>query len=181
LVAAGGDAPEVDKATLAPAESAYLAAGPGGSWLKGCTGTSRAPSRYGSNDSPAGLAGWIVEKWHAWSDCGGDVESRFSKDELLTHLTIYWATQTIASSLRLYFERNEAPQLLPVTRPVAVPTACARFPAEVLDPPREWIARFYNLQRFTDMPSGGHFAAAEEPGLIATDIRDSFFGRQAIA
>lgn len=185
FVAAGGDSPAVDEASLTEAEKAYLAQRAAWQWEEGSyghqQGTKPQTLGYGLNDSPAGLAGWIVEKWRAWSDCGGDVESRFSKDELLTHLTIYWATQTIASSIRLYYERNQAPQLLPVDRPVAVPTAFARFPAEVIDPPREWIARFYNLARFTDMPRGGHFAAAEEPELLSADIRDAFFGDRAIA
>ena len=185
FVAAGGDAPEVDESTLTEAERAYLSARARWQWAEGSyghqQGTKPQSLGYGLNDSPAGLAGWIVEKWRAWSDCDGNVEARFSKDELLTHLTIYWATQTISSSLRLYFERNQAPQLLPVNSPVAAPTAYARFPGEVLDPPREWIARFYNLQRFSDMPRGGHFAAAEEPGLTADDIRASFYGPEAIA
>ena len=185
FVAAGGDAPEVDESTLTEAERAYLSARARWQWAEGSyghqQGTKPQSLGYGLNDSPAGLAGWIVEKWRAWSDCGGNVEARFSKDELLTHLTIYWATQTISSSLRLYFERNQAPQLLPVNSPVVAPTAYARFPGEVLDPPREWIARFYNLQRFSDMPRGGHFAAAEEPGLTADDIRASFYGQEAIA
>ena len=185
FMAAGGDSPAVDESTLTAGERAYLAARAQWQWDEGSyghqQGTKPQSLGYGLNDSPAGLAGWIVEKWRAWSDCGGDVESRFSKDELLTHLTIYWATQTIASSVRLYFERNQAPQVLPVERPIAVPTAFASFPGEMIHPPREWIARFYNLQRFTDMPRGGHFAASEEPDLIAADIRSSFFGEQAIA
>ena len=185
FVAAGGDSPLVEESSLSEAERAYLAQRRNWQWAEGSyghqQGTKPQTLSYGLNDSPAGLAGWIVEKWRAWSDCGGDVETRFAKDELLTHLTIYWATQTIASSVRLYYERNQAPQLLPVDRPIEVPTAFARFPAEVIDPPREWIARFFNLARFTDMPRGGHFAAAEEPELLADDIRASFFGDDAIA
>ena len=78
------------------------------------TAQSRRRLSYGLNDSPAGVAAWIVEKWRTWSDCGGDVESRFSKDELLTHLTVYWATQTISSSVRLYYESGKAPSGLSV-------------------------------------------------------------------
>lgn len=129
---------------------------------------------YGLNDSPAGLAAWIVEKWRTWSDCGGDVESRFSKDELLTHLTIYWATGTISSSVRLYHESGVAPSQLRSDNRVTVPTSFAKFPVEISYPPREWVERFYNLARYTEMPSGGHFAAAEEPQLLAEDIRAAF-------
>ncbi len=129
---------------------------------------------YGLNDSPAGLAAWIVEKWRTWSDCGGDIETRFSKDELLTHLTIYWATQTISSSIRLYYESGKDPSRLSADNPVTAPTSFAKFPVEISYPPREWLRRFYNLVRYTEMPSGGHFAAAEEPRLLAEDIRASF-------
>ena len=181
---AGGDAPGVDHSSLTEAERTYLAErvkwqAEEGSYARQ-HGTKPQSLSYGLNDSPAGLAGWIVEKWRCWSDCGGDVESRFSKDELLTHLTIYWATQTIASSVRLYYERNHALQLLPVDQPVPAPTAFARFPVEISMPPREWIERFYNLRRYTRMPRGGHFAATEEPLLLSADIRESFFGDQAI-
>jgi pimeloyl-ACP methyl ester carboxylesterase len=120
------------------------------------------------------LAAWIVEKWRTWSDCGGDIESRFSKDELLTHLTIYWATNTISSSVRLYYESGRAPSALSTDNKVSVPTSFARFPVEINYPPEEWIKRYYNLVRYTRMPSGGHFAAAEEPELLAQDIRESF-------
>ena len=129
---------------------------------------------YGLNDSPAGLAAWITEKWRSWSDCDGDVESRFSKDELLTHLTIYWATQTISSSVRLYYESGLESLALSPENGVTVPTSFASFPVEINYPPQEWLERTYNLVRYTKMPSGGHFAAAEEPALLAQDIRDSF-------
>ena len=129
---------------------------------------------YGLNDSPAGLAAWITEKWRSWSDCDGDIESRFSKDELLTHLTIYWATQTISSSVRLYYESGKESLTLTPEDGVTVPTSFASFPVEINYPPQEWLERTYNLVRYTKMPSGGHFAASEEPALLAQDIRDSF-------
>ena len=96
------------------------------------------------------------------------------RDELLTHLTIYWATQTISSSVRLYYESGKAPSGLTLDNPVTVPTNFAKFPVEISYPPEEWLRRFYNLARYTEMPSGGHFAAAEEPELLAQDIRESF-------
>ena len=129
---------------------------------------------YGLNDSPAGLAAWIVEKFRTWSDCDGDVERRFTKDELLTNITIYWATQTISSSTRLYYESQRATRALKEGEKIQVPSAVARFPVEISHPPREWAERSYNLQHWTEMPRGGHFAALEEPELLVEDIRDFF-------
>tara|TARA_B100001750_G_C15483992_1_gene587220 strand:+ start:351 stop:1490 length:1140 start_codon:yes stop_codon:yes gene_type:complete len=129
---------------------------------------------YGLTDSPAGLAAWIVEKWRVWSDCDGDIESRFTKDQLLTHLTIYWVTQTIESSIRLYYESGKMEPVLPFGQKAKVPTAYAFFPVEISYPPREWLERFFDLKRYTKMTSGGHFAATEEPQLLVQDIRDSF-------
>lgn len=129
---------------------------------------------YGLNDSPAGLAAWIVEKFHAWSDCGGDIESRFSKDELLTNVTIYWVTQSITSSCRMYYESYHA-GLLPAPRfSVPVPTGCAIFPKEIMRPPRRWVENQYNLQRWSVFDSGGHFAAMEEPQALIDDVRAFF-------
>ncbi|HVG32060.1 MAG TPA: epoxide hydrolase [Pyrinomonadaceae bacterium] len=130
---------------------------------------------YGLNDSPSALAAWIIEKFRAWSDCAGDVERRFTKDELLTNLTIYWVTETINSSIRIYYEsRREPAAFKHAGERVTVPTALAIFPADIDHPPREWAERSYNLTRWTLMPRGGHFAALEEPELLAQDIR-SFF------
>jgi len=129
---------------------------------------------YGLTDSPAGLAAWIVEKFRGWSDCGGDVERRFSKDELLTNLTIYWATGTINSANRRYFERDAEPRDLGPDDRVRVPTAVTIFPADIDRPPREWGERVYDVRRWTEMPRGGHFAALEEPELLAEDIREFF-------
>jgi pimeloyl-ACP methyl ester carboxylesterase len=129
---------------------------------------------YGLNDSPAGLAAWIVEKFRAWSDCGGQVEERFTKDELLTNVTIYWVTETINSSIRLYYEHRHNPAPLRLHEQVTVPTAVALFPKDLSHPPREWAERTYNVQQWTVMPRGGHFAAQEEPDLLAEDIRAFF-------
>jgi pimeloyl-ACP methyl ester carboxylesterase len=132
---------------------------------------------YGLNDSPVGLAAWIVEKFRAWSDCGGNVESRFSKDILLTNVMIYWVTQTINSSMRRYFEsrHNPAPNPLKLGERIETPTAIAMFPGEQeLIVPREWAERSYNIQRWTDMPSGGHFPALEQPTMLVEDLRAFF-------
>jgi pimeloyl-ACP methyl ester carboxylesterase len=129
---------------------------------------------YGLNDSPAGLAAWIVEKFRDWGDCEGDVERRFSKDELLANVTLYWVTQTIGSSVRLYWEGARAPLRFGRCERVRVPCGVARFPLESPFPPREWIERCYDVRRFTQLPRGGHFAAMEEPELLAHEIRAFF-------
>jgi pimeloyl-ACP methyl ester carboxylesterase len=134
-------------------------------------GTKPQTLGVGLSDSPAGLASWIVEKFHAWCDCGDNIESRFSKDDLLTNITIYWATGTAASSTRIYYENRVAP---PVTGRVTVPTACALFPKEITTPPRKWVEARYNLVRWTPMPRGGHFAALEQPELLVNDVREFF-------
>lgn len=124
------------------------------------------------NDSPAGLAAWIVEKFHRWGDTNGNVESRFSKDELLTNLTLYWATQTIGSSMRLYYEFARETRL---TGRVPVPTAALIALHDMVPPPREFGERVYNVVRWNETPKGGHFLEWEEPQLVAEDLR-AFFG-----
>jgi pimeloyl-ACP methyl ester carboxylesterase len=127
---------------------------------------------FALDDSPSGLAAWIVEKFRAWCDCdGGNVESKFTRDELLTNITLYWATQTGTSSARIYYESRVAP---PNPARVEVPTACALFPKEISVPPRKWVEARYNLVRWTEMPRGGHFAALEQPELLVTDVREFF-------
>ena len=123
------------------------------------------------NDSPAGLLAWIVEKFRAWSDCDGDPESVFSRDQLLTNVTVYWVTQTITSSARLYWEHMHSTES---PAPVTLPTGVARFPKEVLRFPRGWVERRYNVVHWTDMPRGGHFAAMEQPELFVGDLRTFF-------
>ena len=137
-------------------------------------GTKPQTLSYGLNDSPTGLAAWIVEKWRSWSDCNGDVGRYYTKDELLTTITIYWVTQTINSSTRLYYENQHNTWALGPGQRIDVPCAVARFPKEISQPPREWAERFCNLQQWTEMPRGGHFAAFEEPELLAQDIRNFF-------
>jgi pimeloyl-ACP methyl ester carboxylesterase len=137
---------------------------------------------YGLSDSPAALAGWIIEKWRAWSDCGGDVESRFSRDFLLSNVTLYWATATIATSIRDYYDNRWSPEIaIGPGDVVRVPTALTSFSRHFAPegvPPREWAERLYDVRRFTPMPRGGHFPATEEPELLAGDIA-AFFAELA--
>lgn len=127
---------------------------------------------YGLADSPTGLLAWIVEKYRAWSDCGGDLSARFSDDFLLTQASLYWFTRTISTSFRPYYEY--AQRLTRRVERVNVPTALALFPADLTQPPRSWAERTYNITRYTRMPRGGHFAAHEEPELLAQDLAEFF-------
>jgi pimeloyl-ACP methyl ester carboxylesterase len=140
-------------------------------WIQG---TKPQTLAYGLTDSPAGLAAWIVEKFRTWSDCGGDVERRFSKDTLLTNVMLYWVTGAINSSFWPYYARYHEGWPIPDGHRIAVPTAYAAFPREILSPPRAWAERTYNIQRWTEMKAGGHFAALEEPDALAADIRAFF-------
>ena len=128
---------------------------------------------YALNDSPIGLAAWIVEKLRAWSDCGGDVETRFTKDELLTNIMIYWLTGTIGSSMRMYRDAAQIP-LAEHGRRIEVPCGFTFFPADLLRPPRAWVERTANVARWAEMPRGGHFAPLEEPQLYAEELRAFF-------
>jgi epoxide hydrolase len=124
------------------------------------------------NDSPAGLLAWIVEKFRAWSDCDGDPENCFTRDQLITNVMLYWVNQSSASSARLYWEaRHGGPHRPP---PVTIPTGVARYPKEVLRWPRSWVEGQYNVTHWADMPRGGHFAAMEQPELFAADLREFF-------
>ena len=134
-------------------------------------GTKPQTLGYSLNDSPAGQAAWIAEKFRTWCDCDGDPETIFTKDELLTNIMLYWVTQTATSSARMYYEsRHAAAQ---VGR-VEVPTGAAVFPHELFFTPRLWAEAAYNLTRWTEMPRGGHFAAMEQPELFVDDVRGFF-------
>jgi pimeloyl-ACP methyl ester carboxylesterase len=164
--------------TLSATENAFLQAQE--SWLQTEGGYSHVQATrpqtvaFGLNDSPAGVAAWIIEKFREWADCDGEIERRFTKDELLTNVMIYWTTQTIHSSMRLYYEGRRRPLHFKEGEAIKVPCAVARFSKEAPFPPREWIERSYNVQRWTEFGSGGHFASMEEPDLLTADIRDFF-------
>jgi pimeloyl-ACP methyl ester carboxylesterase len=125
---------------------------------------------YALNDSPVGLCAWIVEKFYSWSDCHGNIESIFTKDELLSNVCLYWFTETIHSSIRLYHESSQAPLHFLENDFINLPVGIARFHKEEPFPPRKFIERGYNVQHWTDFPAGGHFAALEQPVLLANDI-----------
>ncbi len=129
---------------------------------------------YALNDSPAGLAGWVVEKFRDWSDSDGDIERCFTRDELLNNLALYWFTETFHSSTRLYNESPKRPLHFAKGERVEVPCGVARFAKEAPFPPREWVDRCYEVKRWTEFPHGGHFAALEEPKLLVDDIRAFF-------
>ena len=124
-------------------------------------------------DSPVALAAWIVEKFRTWCDCDGDPETVFTRDELLTNITLYWATRSAASSARIYYESRH-PTSAPVPGRIEVPTACADFPKEIIWSPRRWAEARYNITRWTVMPKGGHFAAMEQPQALVDDVRAFF-------
>lgn len=126
---------------------------------------------FAMSDSPMGLAAWIIDRFRDWSDCDGDVERRFTRDELLANVSLYWLTETAGSSMRLYYESRKKLLHLGKGERISVPTAVAKFEKEAPFPPRSWVERGYNLQRWTTFPCGGHFAAMEEPEKLAQDIR----------
>ena len=140
-------------------------------------GTKPQTLGYGLNDSPVGLASWIVEKFHGWTDmpqgAAGYLDNYFSKDELLTNISIYWFTQTITSSTRIYYENRKTPVQNAITT-INVPTGAAIFPAEIFVTPRAWAEAAYDLRHWTVMPRGGHFAALEEPQLYLDDLREFY-------
>ncbi len=128
---------------------------------------------FALNDSPVGLAAWIVQSFYAWGDIDGNIERRFSKDELITNTMIYWVTESMPSAIRLYRESMQSRRFGPPDSFVATPTGVALF-KDIPRPKRAWAERQYNITRWTEMPSGGHFAALEEPQLLVDDIRAFF-------
>lgn len=166
-----------DPASLSPEEQAWMKeaatwAGTEGGYAA-MHRTKPQTAAVGLTDSPAGLAAWIVEKMRSWSDCGGDLDSVYTKDEILTNVTIYWLTATIASSMRTY-RANAAIPAAQHARRVEVPSGFSIFAGDVVRPPRAWIERMANAVRITEPTRGGHFAAFEQPELYAQELRDFF-------
>jgi pimeloyl-ACP methyl ester carboxylesterase len=150
-------------------------------WLKEETGyqwiqgTRPQTLAFALTDSPIGLAAWIIEKFRAWSDCGGDLESVFTKDELLANISLYWFTGAIGSSFWPYYARMHRPWPVPDSGSITVPTGYCEFPREILRPPKSLAEHTYSdIRRWTVMPRGGHFAAMEQPKALAAEIREFF-------
>jgi len=166
-----------DPADLAPEERAYRQRGAAWNATEGAyiamQATKPQTAAFGLTDSPAGLAAWIVEKLRTWSDNDGDIEQSFTKDEILTNLTIYWLTATIGSSIRMY-HANAKIAAAQHTSKVQVPSGFSLFAGDIHHPPRAWLERTANLVRLTEPPRGGHFAAFEEPELYAEELRAFF-------
>jgi microsomal epoxide hydrolase len=141
-------------------------------WIQGTRPQTLA---FALTDSPAGLAAWIIEKFRAWSDCGGDVETAIGRDRMLADISLYWFTGCIGSSFWPYYARLHDAPMLPRDETISVPTGYAEFPREILRPPRSMAERvFTDLRSWTVMPKGGHFAALEQPALLAEDVRGFF-------
>ena len=140
-------------------------------------GTKPQSLGYGLNDSPAGLAAWIVEKFHGWSDmpqgADGDLDDYFTKDELLTNIAIYWFTETITSSARIYYENSKTPVAKPIEY-IDVPTGVALYPAEIFITPRSWVAAAYDLRHYSLMEKGGHFATLEQTESYLNELNTFF-------
>jgi pimeloyl-ACP methyl ester carboxylesterase len=173
----GSYRPWVDEATpLGPEEAAFKQRAQqwydekGGYWH--VQATQPQTLGFALNDSPIGLAAWLIDKYREWADCEGVVERRFSRDELLTHVSLYWFTQTIASSCRMYLESRRAPLVFQRDERIAVPCGVLRLAKEEPMPPRPWVERAYNVVRWTEKPEGGHFAAWEEPDVFVSDVRE---------
>jgi pimeloyl-ACP methyl ester carboxylesterase len=164
--------------TLTDEETADLAAAGAfmqtGSAYQEIQGKNPQTLGYGLTDSPAGLAGWIVEKFRAWTDNNGSPEDAVPRDQLLTNITVYWVTKTINSSIRLYCESQRSARFGPVGEYIGVPTAAAVFPKEMFRIPRAYAESRFNLVRYNRFDRGGHFAALEEPDLLVDDIREFF-------
>jgi microsomal epoxide hydrolase len=168
--------PTDDEARYVAEMDAWQREGSGYTWIQGTRPQTLA---YGLTDSPVGLAGWIVEKLRAWSDCDGEVERRFTKDEILTDVMLYWVTAAINSSFWPYYSARHGDWTTAGGPPIAVPTAYLSLPREINRPPRSLAERAFNIQRWTELPRGGHFAALEEPEALAADLRAFFRGRRA--
>ncbi|MGY5777980.1 epoxide hydrolase family protein [Rhizobium sp. LEGMi135b] len=156
-----------------PKEQAFLSQAQGWNFTEGAyamiQGTKPQTLGYGLNDSPAGLASWIVEKFRSWSD--GDLEQAYGFDGLCANLTLYWATETIASSMRLYAEVFADPEMRTLPERGTVPVGVIVFPKDILPAPRVWGERWLNVVHWTEASRGGHFGAWEAPELLVQDLR----------
>jgi pimeloyl-ACP methyl ester carboxylesterase len=163
---------------LSAAESLWLAART--QWVEREGGYSHIQTTkpqtlaYSLTDSPVGLAGWLLEKFFAWSDGSDDLTQRFDVDELLTNVSVYWFSGNVAATLRMYQENALEPLRFRTGERIIPTLSYARFPKEIINPPREWVERVFDIARWIEMPVGGHFAALEQPRALALDIHEAF-------
>jgi pimeloyl-ACP methyl ester carboxylesterase len=163
---------------LSAAESLWLAAR--AQWVEREGGYSHIQTTkpqtlaYSLTDSPVGLAGWLLEKFFAWSDGSDDLTQRFDVDELLTNVSVYWFSGNVAATLRMYQENALEPLRFRTGERIIPTLSYARFPKEIINPPREWVERVFDIARWIEMPVGGHFAALEQPRALALDIHEAF-------
>ncbi|MFJ2397948.1 epoxide hydrolase family protein [Streptomyces sp. NPDC087843] len=173
-----------DPADLAPEERAWFDEVAAWGASEGAYGamhrTKPQTAAVGLTDSPAGLAAWIVEKLRAWSDCDGDIERSFTKDEILTNVTLYWLTRTIGSSMRMYHANSAVPPQQ-LARRVEVPSGFSLFRGDIVRPPRAWLERTANVVYLNEPARGGHFAPFEEPELYVEELRAFFRPYRAAA
>jgi microsomal epoxide hydrolase len=178
-------APPTSSEDLTPDEQAMLAGmaefNAEGMGYQHIQGTKPQTLAYGLVDSPVGLAGWIAEKFHAWSDCGGTIESAIDRDLLLTNITIYWVTETAGSSARIYQAQRHAPREDQAPKWVDVPTGCSIFPGEIYRASRRWAEARYNVSFWSEHTKGGHFAAMEQPAALVDDVRECFRPRREVS
>jgi microsomal epoxide hydrolase len=142
----------------------------GSQWIQGTRPQTLA---FALSDSPVGLAAWIAEKYRTWTDCGGDPRNALGMDEMLDNISLYWFTNCIGASFWPYYARMHGQW--PIDGRIEVPTGYCEFPCEILRPPREAAERVFNIRRWTVEQKGGHFAAMEQPAVLAREIR-AFFG-----
>ena len=160
-----------EKAFLGQLEH-FLGEESGYQWIQG---TKPSTLAFGLTDLPGGLAAWIVEKFYTWTDCDGNIETAVTRDEMLTDIMLYWATGAIGSSFWPYYDRRHSTWPIPEGARIETPTGYTEFPKEILRPPRSFAERLYaNIQRWTVMEKGGHFAALEQPEALAREIRAFF-------
>jgi pimeloyl-ACP methyl ester carboxylesterase len=163
---------------LSAAESLWLAART--QWVEREGGYSHIQTTkpqtlaYSLTDSPVGLAGWLLEKFFAWSDGSDDLTQRFDVDELLTNVSVYWFSGNVAATLRMYQENALEPLRFRTGERIIPTLSYARFPKEIINPPREWVERVFDIARWIEMPVGGRFAALEQPRALALDIHEAF-------
>lgn len=164
--------PSEEEAVFLKQLNKFLKDETGYQWIQG---TKPQTLAYGLTDSPVGLASWLVEKFHTWTDHRGDLDGYFGRDTMLTDIMLYWITGAIGSSFWPYYARMHGPWPIPIGKTVDVPMGYIQFPKEILSPPRSVADLFYSdIQSWTECDEGGHFAALEQPESLVKDMRQFF-------